>query len=186
MPDKEEDSAGVGDPSAHPADPPAAAAGGAAPPDQQSIEANFQRIADASAQLASNGWSYVGPIYRCSTCGYLSSKGEHKDGDVKGCNRRRGVLASPENLGLLFADSKAQADEAEKLVYILSNEKRRDEQRADAAHDVAIDDLNKKISDIESQLAICSGIRDTMIANAKESRAIAVSCFHQIDEVIGA
>ena len=95
----------------------------------QSIEANFQRIADGAAQLASNGWSYIGPVYRCSTCGYLHTKGDHKDNNVKGCNRRVGVLTSPENMGLLFADSKAQADEVDQLVYVLSNEKRRDEER---------------------------------------------------------
>ena len=119
---------------ANPADPPAAAGGDATADEAtQSIEANFQRIADAAAQLATNGWSYVGPLYRCSTCGYLHTKGDHKDGNVKGCNRRVGVLTSPENMGLLFADSKAQAEEVEHLVYILSNEKHRDEEREAAA-----------------------------------------------------
>ena len=174
---------------ANPADPPAAAGGDAtADETTQSIEANFQRIADAAAQLSTNGWSYIGPVYRCSTCGYLHTKGGHTDGNVKGCNRRVGVLTSPENAGLLFADSKAQADQVEQLVYILSNEKRRDEEREAAARrdEASVDELNRKISAIEKEFAICSGIKDEMIRHAQESRSVAEGCFTLFDEIIGA
>lgn len=100
-------------------DPPAAR--GAADDDlgALSLDDLVRRMGELKTELLSNGWTEVGPLYRCETCGYKSTEGGHVLGSVKGCKRSATGLTSEENAGMLFADMERQVNQTEELVNIL-------------------------------------------------------------------